>query len=328
MDRVLNVIWTLILLVILSAAFVQGQEAIIAEGCNPDEVQVKIVNADSVVCVDQDTAESWIESDFAVAFDGPSEQRLEQQELKQQEPQQQEAEQQEVELSKTEQEAESEQEAEAESSSDVTSSIVAENSCDPGQVKVRIIKDDVVRCVEKATADLWVEGNFAVAIDGNSEQESMQEAKQEKPEQQETVQETQNESISESSSEVIAEGPCDPDEVQIKLIKDDSVRCVDKNTAESWIEGNFAVAFDEQSEQEAERQESNQQETEGQESEQRDSKQEAKSESGSEDTSETAEEISCDAEEVRVKIINADSVVCVDEDTAKSWIESDFAIKF
>ena len=269
MYRVLNIIWTLTLLGILSITFVQEQEATNGENsCGPDDVQVKIVNADSVVCVDEDTAKSWIESDFAVAFDGQSEQRLDQQEVEREEPQQQEVEQQEIEQQEVEQQEveqqeveqqevdqlEAEQETESESNSEVISNIVAENSCDPGQVQVKIIKDDIVRCVEKATADLWIEGNFAVAFDGQSDQESNQQI----PNQQE----------------------------------------------------------------------SEEQESEQEESEQEESEQEVKSESGSEDTPETVGEISCDADEVRVKIINADSVVCVDEDTANSWIESDFAVKF
>ncbi len=341
MHKVLNVIWILVLLSLLSITFAQEQEAknesegnseVVREGpCDPGEVQVKIINAGTVTCVDNDTAKSWIESDFAVAFDGKSEQRLEQQKPKQQEPEQQEAEQEEL-----------EQEIESESNREVSSNIIAENSCDPGQVQVKIIKDDAVRCVEKATADIWIEGNFAVAIDGQSGQEpKQQEAEQKEPEQepeqqeveqkeleQETVQESQSEESSETSSEVATEGPCDPGEVQIKLINDGSVRCVDKDTAESWIEGNFAVAFDGQSEQESNQQESNQEEPEQQESEQETPEQEAESESGNEDSSKVTEEVSCDQDEVRVKIVNADSVVCVDEDTANSWIESDFAVKF
>ena len=144
MYKVFNVIWVLVLvfLGVLSITFSQEQEG----PCGPDKVQVKIINADTVTCVDEDTAKSWIESDFAIVFDGESLQQ----------PKQQESEQQESEQPKQEKE----------SNSEVSSNIVAENSCKPGQVTVKIIKDDVVRCVEKATADLWIEGNFAIALDG------------------------------------------------------------------------------------------------------------------------------------------------------------------
>ena len=256
--------------------------------CDSEEVWVKIVNADTVTCVDKDTAKSWIESDFAVMFNGELGQRPEQQKPEQQEPEQR-SEQQEPTQDK-------------ESNSEVSSNIVAENSCDSGQVPVKIINDDVVRCIEKATADLWIEGDFAVAFDGKSEQNA--------------VQQTDSKLGDETSSET--ENPCDSNEVQIKLIRDDTVRCVEKDVADSWIEGNFAVAFDEESEEQSKQQEA----------EQEDPEQEAKSESDSEDSSGTAEKISCDPDKVRVKIVNADSVVCVDEDTANSWIESDFAVKF
>ena len=331
MYKGLNTLLVLILLGILSTLFAQERETenqsssevnpeVAGEGpCALGEVQVKLINAGTVLCVNKDTADSWIEGNFAVAFDGEYEQ----------EPNEPEAEQKPREQ-KTEQ-PEAEQETKSESSNEVSSATVAENSCDPGQVLVRLIKAGTVRCVEKATAESWIEGDFAVAIDGEPEQETKQpeveqkpqeqkteqskaeqevrqpeveqEAQRQESEQQEPEKEVESKSINEGSS-VIAENSCDPGQVPVRLIQAGTVRCVEKATAELWIEGDFAVAVGGGFEEETEDELSNQAH------------------------SATTGENPCKPEEVQVKLINAGTVLCVDEDTAKSWIESDFAVKF
>ncbi len=250
MYKTLNTIWTLVLLGILSITFVQEQETESQSGgevspevveespCALGEVQVKLINAGTVLCVNKDTADSWIEGGFAVAFDEEPEQEPEQE--AKQEPQEQEPEQ-EAKQEPQEQESEQgveqelsqpkpEQEAESESSKDVSSATIAENSCDPGQVQVKIINAGTVRCVERATADLWIEGGFAVAVDGELEQE------------------TEGEVSNEVSSATAKGNPCESEEVWVKLINAGTVLCVDKDTAESWIESDFAVEFDGKSE--------------------------------------------------------------------------------
>ncbi len=133
-------------------------------------------------------------------------------------------------------------------------------------------------------------------------------------------QEVENELGGDISSEMVEESPCELGKVQVQILGDGSVHCVEEDVAESWILGNYAVMFDAESEQETE--------------------------VGTEAVAEEAvieeavveeealaevevEEINtgpCDLGRIQVKLIEGGAVVCAEEHVANSWVETNFAV--